>query len=332
MIAERNSFNKLSSKKASHYEWIKHYTDPTRLHSNDELDHVAFLSLWFSRFVFPAHPGKTVSENMFPIAIRLSMGAKIALGPSVLASIYRDMRVLKDHVLRTEGGEMSTSLTVWAPFQLVHVWALEHFVALRKEKPHHSLGAGEPRVSRWTGFDVKMDLMYAVSVLESPDEFQWRPYMPHLGDWRPPCFYKDIGNWICLSQEDIDIDDMGRSYVLIPTPCELVCVDCIEWQRECWSDHNHPKEKLMEQLHGHFQQVKKPTQPLPLPSPPTPKGKATTTSGNLSLSYHLEKQHHVNDNNSRKRGMSRNTMTNNIKKLQVTSTRQLLLPLQVSVC
>lgn len=377
MIAERKSFNKLSSKKASHYEWIKHYTDPNRLQSNDEIDHVAFLSLWLSRFVFPAHPGKTVSENMFPIAIRLSLGTKIALGPSVLASIYRDMRVLKDHVLQVGGAEMTVSFTLWAPFQLLHIWALEHFVALRKDRPPHLIRAGDPRVSRWTGLDVKFDLMYVVSILESPDEFQWRPYMPHLGNWRPPCFYKDIGNWICLSREDVDNDDMGRSFVLILTPSELVGVDCIEvylphrvamqfgfdqdlpgrvvranadwetawtaydrnffgirvyapprlfeadctqsflaWQQECWSDHSHPKEKLMEQLQEHSQQLKKPimqapspspSPPLPPPPPPPPsqKGKAIATSGNCqSLSTACNnnmKQQSANNNNSRKR-------------------------------
>lgn len=223
MIAERKGFNKLSSKKASHYEWIKHYMEVGRA---DELEHVAFLSLWLSRFVFPTHPGKTVSELMFPIAIRLSQGTRIALGPAVLASIYRDLRILRNYTGRMGGEEALSNFTVWAPFQLLQIWTWEHFVAFRTEMCPNFLQPYEPRASRWHGLDAKLDLLYVVSVLESPEEFQWRPYMIRLHNWRLPSFYNDHGKWfsLCLDKDDEDM----RSYAHILRSCELVGVDCIE--------------------------------------------------------------------------------------------------------
>lgn len=63
-----------------------------------EIEHEAFLALWLSRSVFP-FSFKTVSKSVFPIALHLARGTRIALAPAVLASIYRDMSSLKEKIV-----------------------------------------------------------------------------------------------------------------------------------------------------------------------------------------------------------------------------------------
>lgn len=46
MIKERKECNRTKAHKAHHYQWVKRF-----MGSNDELEHIAFLSLWLSRYV-----------------------------------------------------------------------------------------------------------------------------------------------------------------------------------------------------------------------------------------------------------------------------------------
>ncbi|KAF5182503.1 Aminotransferase-like, plant mobile domain family protein [Thalictrum thalictroides] len=62
------------------------------------------------KFVFPAHPEGAVGKHVFPIAIHLAHGNVIAIGPAVLASIYRDLRLLKQ---KTISIGVHTSINHW---------------------------------------------------------------------------------------------------------------------------------------------------------------------------------------------------------------------------
>ncbi|KAF6158423.1 hypothetical protein GIB67_019462 [Kingdonia uniflora] len=131
------------SKKASlATAWIEHF-----MMSNSELELVAFLALWLSRYVFPHHPEYVVSKQVFPIAVHLSNATRIALAPAVLASIYRDLRVLVDRAVGSSSSTRNLKISLWAPFQFMQMWAWERIPSLRP-KPNPG-SVGEPRAARW---------------------------------------------------------------------------------------------------------------------------------------------------------------------------------------
>lgn len=108
LLQARLGLVRTSAKKASHGAWMKKF-----MKSGSRIEHEAFLSLLLSRFVFPSASGfDTIVNDVFPIAILLAQGTKIALAPAVLASIYRDLGLL-----RNKSESDVSALTVWAPFQ-----------------------------------------------------------------------------------------------------------------------------------------------------------------------------------------------------------------------
>ncbi|KAM7250216.1 hypothetical protein ACFE04_022099 [Oxalis oulophora] len=150
------------------YTWMEHF-----MGTGKELEHEAFLVFWLLRFVFPKD---AIRRDIFPIAIRLSKGHRLALGPAVLASIYRDLRQLKHYILSNKNGFRSNSkpLYLWAPLQLVQLWVWERFPTL-SPKPC-SIKPSEPRVARWV-FIHKLKVKQAgLSINNVGGEFSWRPY------------------------------------------------------------------------------------------------------------------------------------------------------------
>ncbi|KAJ0100993.1 hypothetical protein Patl1_04243 [Pistacia atlantica] len=95
--------------------------------TGNEIEHEAFLALWFSRFVLS--PYNLVVKSVFPIAIRLVRRTRIALAPAVLASIYKDLTSFKEKIVALtkfdnwadEDNELA--VTIRSPFQLVQIWA-----------------------------------------------------------------------------------------------------------------------------------------------------------------------------------------------------------------
>ncbi|PKA54389.1 Serine/threonine-protein phosphatase 7 [Apostasia shenzhenica] len=220
MISEHRKFNKTKWRKADQTLWTRQFME----REGDELEHIAFLSLWLSRYVFPKHPEGIVGQYVIPIAVRLSRGVRISIAPAVLAVLYRDLRILK-HYLRCYGGGLDElPLTLWAPFSILQLWLWERFVALRPDALSF-VNSGEPRVSRWHDAAKKLDLAFVNSVLQLPDGFQWRPYVISLDSWCMPPFYKEKGEWVSL---DANGDDDFHSFARCLRPCELAGLDCIE--------------------------------------------------------------------------------------------------------
>ncbi|RWR93809.1 Serine/threonine-protein phosphatase 7 [Cinnamomum micranthum f. kanehirae] len=147
IVKEHMGFNKMKSKKASHGAWLNHF-----MGIGGELEHVAFLSLWLSRYVFPTHPADTISRNVFSIAVRLAKGTRIALGSAVLASLYRDLGLMK----RNMDSDTPNSV-VWSPFELLQKWSWVRFPPLRRES--------EP-----------ITLSFVRKTLKSKKGFHWMPY------------------------------------------------------------------------------------------------------------------------------------------------------------
>lgn len=83
------------AKKACHWNWLRHFIEQKGCNHK----HVAFLSLWLSRFVFPSLPEESIGKHVFPIAAHLSLGTRVALAPAVLAGLYKDLAFLKQQTL-----------------------------------------------------------------------------------------------------------------------------------------------------------------------------------------------------------------------------------------
>ena len=211
----RKEFSKSKSRKAEYCAWIKHFME-----NENEFEHVAFLSLWLSRYVFPSLPDDTVGSHVFPIAAHLSRGTKIALAPAVLASLYQNLRLLKENAMASLRPIKVTGL-----FQIVQLWAIERFPSLRT-KSLKPLQPGEPRVARL--HKVKPTISLASirwCILKSAEDFEWRPYAADLENWCHLSYYKENGeSVICSSSLDEDL----RSFLQCLCASELVGLDCTE--------------------------------------------------------------------------------------------------------
>ncbi|CAO2813819.1 unnamed protein product [Amaranthus hypochondriacus] len=205
----------------SHYGWMEYFKG-----KGGELEHVALLTLWLSRYVFPTNYFNRIVPKVFSIAIILAMGNKIAFAPSILASIYKDLTSLREKIVsyNVDGVDDVSDLELWAPFDLVQVWAWERFVS-SSPKPG-SLSPGEPRVARWHNViklkthDLRLEIELGV------DNFIWRPFALCLRNWDFPKFYcKDgIGMWVLI---DSDVNEELLSFVRCLRVSELVGCDCV---------------------------------------------------------------------------------------------------------
>ncbi|XP_034585255.1 uncharacterized protein [Setaria viridis] len=216
----RLGFNRSACKKAHLSAWIKHFlTD----HNDTVLEHAAFLALWLTRFVLPGHPESTMRQAVFPIAVRLARGERVALAPAVLASLYRDLRDIKSFLVAagaastTGNADMLSSLSLYSPLYLLHLWIWERFPALRPGR-ENLLGDGEPMAARWHDLSRKANPTLIREVLNSRDNFLWQlPYATAL---------KKYSGWVCSS--DLTGNDQLRLLAHCLRPCELVGMDCIE--------------------------------------------------------------------------------------------------------
>ncbi|XVF03913.1 hypothetical protein REPUB_Repub05bG0034600 [Reevesia pubescens] len=129
-------------------EWMENF-----MASGRDIEHEAFLSLWLTRSVFQDF-GELIRKRVFPIACRLAKGEVLALGPAVLANIYRELTLLKEAIVgstKFKGAEVDDcvlEITLCSPMQLVQLWAWERFPALQP-KPNviHNF---DPRSAKWS--------------------------------------------------------------------------------------------------------------------------------------------------------------------------------------
>ncbi|OVA03376.1 Aminotransferase-like [Macleaya cordata] len=206
---ERRALHKEKARKASEGAWINRF-----MGSNSELEHVAFLSLWLSRYVFPDHPDGLIRKEVFSVAVHLAQGTTIALAPAVLASLYANLTSLKQQVLDSSKLDLSVSkfdvsFSIWGPFQLLQIWAWEHFPPLRPKSPN-SLTLGEPRIARWNNLKSKSKLPIVRSTLKNLENFQWRPFVATLNNWPCPLFYKEREELFDVRPENDELQSFFR--------------------------------------------------------------------------------------------------------------------------
>ncbi|GAA0175420.1 hypothetical protein LIER_41911 [Lithospermum erythrorhizon] len=106
-------------------------------------------------------------------------GRQVALAPVVLASLYRDLRLMTKRVKIQSG----PSIAVAAPFQLLQLWAFERFPLLGPKNPNALQRPGEVRVTRWHKLISSCNLPLVRSALKERKNYKWRPYATDLENW-----------------------------------------------------------------------------------------------------------------------------------------------------
>ncbi|KAH0642055.1 hypothetical protein KY290_033659 [Solanum tuberosum] len=212
-----------------HHAWMEHFAG-----RGDHLEHVAFLILWLSRYVLLATSFLVVDRAFFPIAIHLSQVIPIALAPAVLASIYRDMSLLRQLIVSSAKNHAPSDSrfiedvlnpNLRAPFQFVQPWAWERFTNLQP-KPSSIIYTGEPRVARWHKVK-KLNHVNPRSGIDSAAEcFLWCPYVVDIvKNWDIIRFYKERDEYVVVGP------NMGReimAFAQLVRASELVGMDCVE--------------------------------------------------------------------------------------------------------
>uniref|UniRef100_A0A803LYD7 Aminotransferase-like plant mobile domain-containing protein n=1 Tax=Chenopodium quinoa TaxID=63459 RepID=A0A803LYD7_CHEQI len=201
-----------------HTEWMSYF-----MGIGGELEHVAFLSLWLSRYVFSTNHYCKISQDVFPIAIYLARGTRIALAPAVLASIYRDLSLLKDKIAGILNEWVARKLVLWAPFQLVQLWGWERFPTLGPS-PINILN-GESRLSRWRKLERPNLLRVMLDFESLGKSFVWRPYGICVENWQFPEFCGDEERLVLI---DFGVGEELLSFARCLRACELLGLDCIE--------------------------------------------------------------------------------------------------------
>ncbi|PNT77228.1 hypothetical protein BRADI_1g59641v3 [Brachypodium distachyon] len=197
---------------------MKHFLADTDMDAH--IEHAAFLALWLTRFVLPGHPESTMRQSLFPLAVRMARGDRAALGPAVLASIYRDLREMKNYLVAagTTGGnaELLSPLSVHAPLYILQLWMWERFPVLWDGRANPVVD-GEPRAARWHDVSKKMSPTLIREVLSSGENFVWQPYTTSV---------QQHGGWV--RGGDVTKDEKLLLLAHSLRACELVGMDCIE--------------------------------------------------------------------------------------------------------
>ncbi|KAG7594749.1 Aminotransferase-like plant mobile domain [Arabidopsis thaliana x Arabidopsis arenosa] len=190
--------------------------------SGDELEHVAFLVLWLSYFVFPSR-FHHICEPILSIAVHLSCGTRIALAPAVLAHLYADLSLLKTHIRGFSKSSTRGEIGLSALFKLVQVWTWERFRELQPSP--NELLEGKTRVALWN--DLKQKTSDARQILDNSkiDSFEWRPYTRSVKNWDFPKFYPEEAMCVRVCPS---LDDEFISFARCIKVSELVGIRKVE--------------------------------------------------------------------------------------------------------
>ncbi|XP_010479429.1 PREDICTED: uncharacterized protein LOC104758290 [Camelina sativa] len=202
---------------ANQVAWIERFMD-----SGDELEHVAFLVSWLSYFVFPSRYYHH-SEHIFPIAVHLSRGTRAALAPAVLAHLYAELSLLRNHIRDFEESSIILKIGLTALFKLVQVWTWERFRELQP-KPNQ-MQKGEPRLARWHKLKQITSNAWEIHNNSKTESFELRPYTQAVECWEFPQFYPEKAMIVHVGPS---LDDEYLSFARCIKVSELVGIDCVE--------------------------------------------------------------------------------------------------------
>ncbi|KAL0353626.1 UNVERIFIED_CONTAM: hypothetical protein Sangu_0943900 [Sesamum angustifolium] len=204
-----------------HAQWLNLFME-----SSSVFEHEAFLSLWLSRFVFPGNHLDRIGSHVFSAAIHLARGRRLALGPAVLACIYRDLGLLRESMAAStrllSEDDSILSLTLCSPFGLVQVWAWERLQPLQPEP--NFISSGGVRVARWSGPKKSATGNVRPAINSAGVTFLWRPYALAMDNWSFPGFYKEEEELIKGGGLSVELE----SFIRCLRASLLVGIDCQE--------------------------------------------------------------------------------------------------------
>jgi hypothetical protein len=231
LIEIQRRMSKSKSKKViSHHAWLKFFKEGLEEEKCDlfEFEHVGFLCLWLSRFVFPSCCDSDIDPCVFSIAIHLSQGKRMALASSVLASIYHNLSLLKEKLVSSSVKDLDVKVN--GLFQLVQQWLFERFPILGPKYPNE-LKKGEPRAARWHKLNSESEhasFEFILSKLESGENFLWRPYVIDLKNWCFVSHYKENEQFVIIDGSNSDLAEELRCFGVCLCADEVVGLDCVE--------------------------------------------------------------------------------------------------------
>ncbi|XP_073129314.1 protein MAINTENANCE OF MERISTEMS-like [Henckelia pumila] len=199
LLAEWENITDTTLNISSQSEWIVKF-----MNNGSKIEHHAFLVYWLSKFVFPKFGKDGIGETIIPLAIHLSRGTKIALAPAVLASMYKDLRLLKEVLDGVQDGFLNVKLS--APFQLLQAWIWERFPTL-SPTPNPTL-PNQPKMARWDS--LQFDVQNISTCIDSAGGiFLWRPYSTCEHHAVLSLTRKDKAEWVQITKPDISQDVMA---------------------------------------------------------------------------------------------------------------------------
>ncbi|KAK7387065.1 hypothetical protein VNO78_27555 [Psophocarpus tetragonolobus] len=177
ILARQEPWRKNKSK-ASLSAWMDLFVN-----SGSEIEHEAFLATWLTMIGF-SYSG-LVNNFVFPIAILLARGNPIALGPAVLASIYKDLSLLKKSIVALTDNKLELEVTLQSPFYLVQIWVWERFKNLQPQP--RLINQEDPMLFRWHRINaLKIDNV-RLALDSAMEHFRWRPYVQFAGKFKLFC-------------------------------------------------------------------------------------------------------------------------------------------------
>ncbi|KAJ0102852.1 hypothetical protein Patl1_04238 [Pistacia atlantica] len=168
-----------------------------------------------------------LEEKLNQARSELNKRTRIALAPTVLASIYKDLSSLKEKIVALtkfdnwgdEDNELA--VTVRSPFQLVQTWAWERVLHLRPELNLIKMGG-----RRFAWWHEQFIVVENVRVIDSAkDDFDWRPYVKPVTNWNSPKFYREKEMLISV---DPNLSEKLLSFAHCLRVSKLVGFECIE--------------------------------------------------------------------------------------------------------
>ncbi|WVY95319.1 hypothetical protein V8G54_034407 [Vigna mungo] len=197
LILARKEPWKSNKGKASISAWMDIFRN-----SGSEIEHEAFLATWLTMVGFS--PNDCVNRLVFPMAIHLARGNPIALGPTVLASIYQDLSLLKETVVGLTkklilGDNLELEVILRSPFYLVQIWAWERFKNFQPQP--RVINPENPWLYRWHKVKALTIDNARLALDSGMEHFRWRPYVQYADRFN--VFYPENETLVPL---DTDLD------------------------------------------------------------------------------------------------------------------------------
>ncbi|MCD7467792.1 hypothetical protein HAX54_005411 [Datura stramonium] len=178
-----------------------------------------------------------VGKHVFLITVNLARDTRLAFAPVVLASIYRDLSLLKQTMIMASSNDPSSNgddgdkfnileFSLWAPLFFVRVWAWERLLPLQPEQAQNYNMVIAVKIGRWHNVKQSGVINVRTTIDSSRETIQWRPYALAVECWILPKFYNEKKEWAIVEGQNLDQE--LESFIRCLRMSELVDLDCQE--------------------------------------------------------------------------------------------------------